>query len=59
MPYVEVKVAGNLSKDQKENIANDIAMSLHNNAGKAITDTYIVFQEVARENWAKGTKLLA
>ena len=57
MPYVNVKVVGKLSKEQKQNIAQDISTSLLNHAGKAKDHTYIVFDEVAGENWAKGDKL--
>jgi len=57
MPYVNVKVVGKLSKDQKENISKDISGSLLKHAGKAKDHTYIVFDEVSGENWAKGEKL--
>ena len=57
MPYVEVRVVGKLSKPQKENIAKDISESLLKHANKPKDHTYIVFDEVAGENWAKGEKL--
>ncbi|RME91548.1 MAG: 4-oxalocrotonate tautomerase family protein [Candidatus Hydrogenedentota bacterium] len=58
MPYVEVKVAGNLSKDQKEKISQGITNVLKDVAGKPPEATYVVIEEVSRENWAKGGKLL-
>ena len=57
MPYVEVRVVGPLSKTQKQNIAQDISTSLLKHANKPKDHTYIVFDEVAGENWAKGDKL--
>ncbi len=57
MPYVDVKVVGKLSKQQKQSIAKDISESLLKHAGKPKDHTYIVFEEVAGENWAKGEKL--
>jgi len=57
MPYVNVKVVGKLSKKQKKNIAADISNSLLSHARKAKNQTYIVFDEVAGESWAKGDQL--
>ena len=57
MPYVNVKVVGKLSKEQKQNISTDISNSLLKHAAKPKDHTYIVFDEVNGENWAKGDKL--
>ncbi len=57
MPYVEVKVVGKLSKQQKLDISKDISESLLKHANKPKDHTYIVFDEVAGENWAKGETL--
>lgn len=59
MPYVDVKVVGKLSKDQKQKIAKDISESLLKHAAKPKDHTYIVFHEVSGENWAKGEQLFA
>lgn len=58
MPYVSVRVAGKLTRQQKETIAREIADTLERVAGKPKDATYLVFDEVERENWAKGEKLL-
>lgn len=58
MPYVNVKVKGALSREQKEKISQDITDSLEKHAGKPPQDTYIVFDEVPGQNWAVGGKLL-
>ena len=59
MPYVEIKVAGELSMDQKKAIAQDITATLEKNAGKPPASTYITFSEIPRSSWAKGGELLA
>jgi len=58
MPYVEVKVAGSLTKDQKAKIVKGITDVLEKEAGKPPAVTYVVIEEVSRENWAKGGELL-
>ncbi len=59
MPYVNVKVAGKLTKEQKEKIAEGISKVLEEVANKPPSATYIVIEEVDRDNWAKGGKLLS
>ncbi len=59
MPFIDVKVAGPLTKDQKEKISLQFTATLQEVAGKLPESTYIVFTEVDRENWAKGGKLLS
>ena len=58
MPYINLKVAGKLSRKQKEDIAREFAETLLRVAGKPKDATYLVIDEVERENWAKGDKLL-
>ena len=58
MPYVDIKVAGALSSDQKNAIAADVAASLEKNAGKPLSATYITFTEIPRTSWAKRGELL-
>lgn len=58
MPFVNVKVAGPLTKDQKKALAQKITAALEEVAGKDPKTTYVVFEEVNRENWAAGGKLL-
>ncbi|MDD5457098.1 MAG: 4-oxalocrotonate tautomerase family protein [Candidatus Margulisbacteria bacterium] len=59
MPYINVKVAGKLKKKQKEDIAKGICELLEVVADKPKNSTYVVFDEVDRENWAVGESLLA
>lgn len=59
MPFVNVKVAGPLTIDQKRALAHKISTALKEVAGKDPKTTYIVFEEVDRENWAVGENLLS
>jgi 4-oxalocrotonate tautomerase len=59
MPYVNVKVAGKLTKDQKAKIVEGITKVLEEVADKPPSATTIVIEELNRENWAKGGKLLS
>ena len=58
MPYISVRVAGKLSREQKTAIAGEFSETLERIAGKPKDSTYLVFDEVEKENWAKGGKLL-
>lgn len=58
MPYINLKVAGKLTRAQKEAIAEAFSETLKKIAGKPKNDTYLVIDEVDRENWAKGDRLL-
>lgn len=58
MPYVDIKVAGSLSVDQKNAIAHDVATSLKNHADKPFSATYVTFTEIPRNSWAKNGELL-
>ncbi len=59
MPYVEVKLLGSLSRDQKRELAKRITQALSEVAGKNPGSIYVVFQEVEREDWAAGGILFA
>lgn len=58
MPYVNVKVAGPLTKEQRQKIADKISQALKEVAGKDPSHTYVVFDEVPRDKWAVGDTLL-
>jgi len=58
MPYINVKVAGKLNREQKEEIAKQFTETLEKVANKPKDHTYVVIDEVDRENWAVGDKLL-
>lgn len=58
MPYISVRVAGTLTREQKEKIADSFSQTMMDVCNKPKEASYIVFDEVPRENWAKGEKLL-
>jgi 4-oxalocrotonate tautomerase len=58
MPYINVKVAGELSTEQKDQIVEEITSTMERVAGKPPAATYIVIDEVPRTNWAKGGERL-
>ena len=58
MPFVNIKLAGSVTKEQKKQIAKEITETLQKHAHKPPSYTYIVFQEVAFEDWAIAGKLL-
>ena len=58
MPYVNIRIAGALSHDQKKKIAAEISDTLERVALKPKSYTYIAFDELSHENWAIGGELL-
>jgi len=59
VPYISVRVAGNLSMKQKREISKDFSETMEKVAGKPKASCYIVFDEVSRDNWAKGENILS
>lgn len=58
MPYVNLKIAGSLTREQKKKIAQEITDTLERVAHKPRSYTYIVFEEVEMEDWAIAGDLL-
>ncbi len=58
MPYVNIRVAGELTREQKKQIAEEITETLERVALKPRSYTVISFDESPFENWAFGGKLL-
>jgi 4-oxalocrotonate tautomerase len=58
MPYVNIKLAGEVTREQKAKIAKEITETLERVANKPKSYTYITFEEVAYEDWAIGGELL-
>jgi 4-oxalocrotonate tautomerase len=59
MPYINVKLAGSISREQKKQIAKEITETMQKHAHKPPSYTYIVFEEVKMEDWAIGGELLS
>jgi 4-oxalocrotonate tautomerase len=58
MPYVNVKVVGKLSYQQKQEIVKGITDLLQKVANKKPETTNVHIEEVDAENWANAGKLL-
>ncbi len=56
MPYINLKVVGKLSKEQKKEIAKQFSDTLLKVANKPKEYTYLVIDEIQGENWAVGEK---
>lgn len=56
MPFINLKLIGKLSKDQKEKIAKEFSDTLLRVAKKPKEYMYLVIDEVPGENWAQGDK---
>jgi len=57
MPYINLKLVGTLTKDQKQQIAKEFSDTLERVAGKAKDHTYLVIDEVPGSHWAQGDRL--
>ena len=58
MPYVNIRVAGTLTRDQKAKIADEVTDTLHRIANKPKEAVLIFIDEVSPENIAKVGKLI-
>lgn len=59
MPYVNIKVAGEISKEEKKALAVGVAELLEKVLNKPKSATYTVIDEVSPDNWAKGDETIA
>jgi len=58
MPYINVKVGGPLTREQRKTIVKEFAEILARVAGKNIATVYTVIDEVDRDYWGVGVELL-
>ncbi|MBP9732812.1 MAG: 4-oxalocrotonate tautomerase family protein [Candidatus Omnitrophica bacterium] len=59
MPYIHLQVGGKLTPEQKSQIAKEFSDTLLKVAGKPKKATYLVIEEVSRDNWAIGDDFLS
>lgn len=59
MPYVNIRIAGTLTKEQKENISQGVTDVIAKEAQKPPETVLIFIDEVDRDNIAKAGKLLS
>ncbi|OIO81151.1 MAG: 4-oxalocrotonate tautomerase [Candidatus Omnitrophica bacterium CG12_big_fil_rev_8_21_14_0_65_43_15] len=58
MPYVDLKLVGKLTKEQKEKIVDEFSATLEKVTKKPKQYTYVSIQEFDASNWGFGGKLL-
>ncbi len=58
MPYVSIRVAGTLSREQKKKISQGVTKVIAQETKKPESSILIFIDEEQRENIAKGGKLL-
>ena len=58
MPYVSIRIAGELSREQKEKISDGVTNVISEVANKPKESVLIFIDECERENIASGGKLL-
>ena len=58
MPYVNIRIAGTLTREQKQKIAEEVTDTLERIANKPQSYTFISFDEMPYENWAFAGELL-
>jgi 4-oxalocrotonate tautomerase len=58
MPYVNIRVAGQLTRKQKKKIVKGVTRVISEEANKPKDSIIIFIDEESRENIAKGGKLL-
>ncbi len=59
MPYVNIRVAGELTVEQKKEICARVTAAISEVAGKPPESILIFIDEVERENIASGGRLLS
>ena len=58
MPYINLKLVGKITKEQKQKIVKQFTETLEKVANKPKEHTYVVIDEVNAENWGVGDRLL-
>ena len=56
MPFINLKLIGKLSREQKAAIAKEFSDTLSRVANKPKEHTFLLIDEVSGENWAQGDK---
>ncbi|MEK7344014.1 MAG: 4-oxalocrotonate tautomerase family protein [Pseudomonadota bacterium] len=59
MPFVDIRLAGSATREQKAALVADVTRSLVERLGKPAAAVQIVISEISTENYAAGGQLLA
>ncbi|AMK24077.1 MULTISPECIES: tautomerase family protein [unclassified Sphingobium] len=59
MPFVDIRLAGNATREQKAAIVADVTQSLVERLGKSPAAVQVVISEISTENYGSGGQLIA
>ena len=59
MPFVDIRLAGNATREQKAAIVADVTQSLVQRLGKSPAAVQVVISEVSTENYGSAGQLIA
>ena len=59
MPFVDLKLAGEVNLKQRKELTKKITEVISEVTGKSPESVYIVIEEVKRDYWGVGGKLLS
>ncbi len=59
MPYVRIEILEGRTEDQKAAIAASVTQALVEHAGANPQSVFVVFQDVAPQDWATGGTLVS
>ncbi|GLV29854.1 hypothetical protein TomTYG75_23720 [Sphingobium sp. TomTYG75] len=59
MPFVDIRLAGNATREQKAAIVADVTQSLVERLGKSAAAVQVVISEISTENYGSGGQLIA
>ncbi|WP_022681220.1 tautomerase family protein [Sphingobium bisphenolivorans] len=59
MPFVDIRLAGNATREQKAAIVADVTRSLVERLGKPASAVQVVISEVSTENYGSAGQLIA
>jgi len=59
MPFVDIRLAGNATREQKAAIVADVTQSLVERLGKSASGVQVVISEISTENYGSGGLLIA
>ncbi len=59
MPFVDIRLAGNATREQKAAIVADVTQSLVERLGKSAAAVQVVISEVSTDNYGSGGMLIS
>ena len=58
MPFIDIRLAGNATREQKAAIVADVTQSLVERLGKPASAVQVVISEISTENYGSGGQLI-